>query len=89
MAPGFLFIQVPHKMYHDIKEIYWWEGMKRHISMFVEECPKRQQVKAEHLKPRGVTQSIEIPKWKWGILICTLWLVCLDKEIARFHLGQC
>ena len=24
------------KMYHDIMEIYWWEGMKRDISMFVE-----------------------------------------------------
>ena len=51
-------------MYHDLKEIYWWEGMKRDISMFVEECPNCQQVKVEHLKPRGFAQSIEIPTWK-------------------------
>ena len=25
------------KMYHDLKEIYWWQGMKRDISKFVEE----------------------------------------------------
>ena len=38
---------------------------KRNISKFVEGCPNFQQVKAEHLKPRGLTQSIEIPTWKW------------------------
>ena len=52
-------------MYHDLKEIYWWEGMKQYISKFVEECPNCQQVKAEHLKPVGITQSIEIPTLKW------------------------
>ena len=38
---------------------------KRNISKFVEGCPNFQQVKAEHLKPRGLTQSIEIPTWNW------------------------
>ena len=42
------------KMYHDLKEVYWWEGI-------VEEFPNCQQVKTEHLKPAGLTQSIEIP----------------------------
>ena len=53
------------KMYHDLKEIYWWEGMKRDISKFVEGCPNFQHVKAEHLKPGGLTQSIEILTWNW------------------------
>ena len=48
-------------MYHDHKEIYWWEGMKRDISKFVEDFPNCQKVKAEHLKPGEHTQSIEIP----------------------------
>ena len=52
------------KMYYDLKEIYWWESMKRYISMFVQECPNSQQVKAEHLKSGGLTQSIEISTWK-------------------------
>ena len=33
--------------------------------MFLEECPDCQHVKAKNLKLRGVTQSIEIPTWKW------------------------
>ena len=32
--------------------------------MFVEKCLNCQQVKAEYLKPRDLTQSIEIPTWK-------------------------
>ena len=27
------------KMYLDLKEIYWLEGMKRDFSKFLEECP--------------------------------------------------
>ena len=36
--------------------------------MFVEECPNFQQVKAEHLKPGGLTQLIEIPTWEWEVI---------------------
>ena len=32
------------KMYHDLKEIYWWEGMKLDIFMFLEECPNWKHV---------------------------------------------
>ena len=39
------------KMYQDLKDVYWWEGMNRDISMFVEKCLNCKQVKAEHLKP--------------------------------------
>ena len=37
------------KMYHDLKEDYWWEGMKRDISKLMEECPNCQQVKPNTL----------------------------------------
>ena len=33
------------KMYHDLKEVYWCEGMKRVISTFVEESLNCQHVK--------------------------------------------
>ncbi|XP_070056295.1 uncharacterized protein [Nicotiana tomentosiformis] len=36
------------KMYHDLKEIYWWNDMKRNVADFVARCPNCQQVKAEH-----------------------------------------
>jgi hypothetical protein len=53
------------KMYKDLKEIYWWEGMKKDVAEFVSKCLTCQQVKAEHQKPAGLFQRIEIPKWKW------------------------
>ena len=36
------------KMYHDLKERYWWPGMKRDVIGYVERCLTCQQVKAEH-----------------------------------------
>ena len=53
------------KMYYDLREIYWWEGLKRDIAEFVAKCPNCQQVKAEHLKLGGLLQEIQIPTWKW------------------------
>ena len=53
------------KMYHTLKEHYWWKGMKRDIAEFVSRCLTCQQVKAEHQKPAGLLQSLPIPQWKW------------------------
>ncbi|XP_070005367.1 uncharacterized protein [Nicotiana sylvestris] len=36
------------KMYHDLKEVYWWNDMKKNIADFVAKCPNCQQVKVEH-----------------------------------------
>ncbi|XP_075077197.1 uncharacterized protein LOC142163939 [Nicotiana tabacum] len=36
------------KMYHDLKQFYRWEGMKKDVSNFVSSCLTCQQVKAEH-----------------------------------------
>lgn len=52
--PSVLFIQ-DTKMYHDLKKVYWLEGMKSDNSMFVKDFPNFQEVKAEQLKPRGLT----------------------------------
>ncbi|XP_070046842.1 uncharacterized protein [Nicotiana tomentosiformis] len=53
------------KMYHDIKDVYWWNDMKKNIAEFVAQCTSCQQVKIEHQKPGGLMQTIEIPTWKW------------------------
>ena len=37
-----------NKMYQDMKQYYWWQGMKRDISEYVAKCLTCQQVKAEH-----------------------------------------
>ncbi|KAA3484853.1 Retrotransposable element Tf2 [Gossypium australe] len=39
------------KMYNDLKQFYWWHGMKRDISDFVSKCLVCQQVKVEHQVP--------------------------------------
>ena len=36
------------KMYLDLKNIFWWTGMKKDIAEFVAVCDVCQRVKAEH-----------------------------------------
>ncbi|KAA3487674.1 DNA/RNA polymerases superfamily protein [Gossypium australe] len=53
------------KMYHDLKQHYWWSGMKRDIFYFVSKCLVCQKVKAEHQVSSRLLQSILTPEWKW------------------------
>ncbi|RVW41427.1 Retrovirus-related Pol polyprotein from transposon 17.6 [Vitis vinifera] len=53
------------KMYKDLRQNYWWSGMKRDIAQFVAQCLVCQQVKAEHQRPEGSLQPLAIPEWKW------------------------
>ncbi|KAJ8762738.1 hypothetical protein K2173_012230 [Erythroxylum novogranatense] len=53
------------KMYHDVKGIYWWPGMKKDVAQFVSTCLICQQVKFEHQKPTGLLQELPLPEWKW------------------------
>ncbi|XP_070002554.1 uncharacterized protein [Nicotiana sylvestris] len=46
------------KMYHDLKEIYCWNNMKKDVANFVAKCSNCQQVKAEHQRTGGLAQSI-------------------------------
>ncbi|XP_075108935.1 uncharacterized protein LOC142180766 [Nicotiana tabacum] len=39
------------KMYRDLKEVYWWNDMKRDVDDFVARCPNCQQVKVEYQRP--------------------------------------
>ncbi|GJY94420.1 putative reverse transcriptase domain-containing protein [Tanacetum coccineum] len=52
-------------MYHDLRDMYWWPGMKRDIATHVSKCLTCLKVKAEHQRPSGLLQQPEIPKWKW------------------------
>ncbi|GJR25755.1 putative reverse transcriptase domain-containing protein [Tanacetum coccineum] len=53
------------KMYYDLRDLYWWPGMKRHITEYVSRCLTCSKIKAEHQKPSGFLQQPEIPEWKW------------------------
>ena len=50
------------KMYHNLKKNFWWVGMKRDIAEFVSKCLICQQVKAEHQRPSGLLQPLQIPQ---------------------------
>ena len=53
------------KMYQDLKQRFWWRGMKREIARFVAKCLVCQQVKAEHQRTTELLQPLPIPEWKW------------------------
>jgi hypothetical protein len=52
-------------MYLDLKQKYWWVGMKRDVAEYVAVCDTCQRVKAEHQRPARLLQPMKIPEWKW------------------------
>ena len=48
------------KMYHNIKDIYWCDGMKKNVAEFVSKYLTYQQVKTKHQKPSGNLQPLPI-----------------------------
>nr|GEU99368.1 putative reverse transcriptase domain-containing protein [Tanacetum cinerariifolium] len=40
-----------NKMNHDLRDMYWWLGMKRDIATYVSKCLTCSKVKAEHQRP--------------------------------------
>jgi hypothetical protein len=53
------------EMYQDLKKYYWWPNLNFEITRYVSKCLTCLQVKAEHQKPYGRIQPLEIPEWKW------------------------
>ena len=52
------------KMYHDLKQYYWCQGMKRDVTEHLSKYLTCQQVKAEHQVPYGLLNPIPVPHWK-------------------------
>ncbi|GKD18288.1 putative reverse transcriptase domain-containing protein, partial [Tanacetum coccineum] len=47
------------KMYYDLRDRYWWPGMKKDIVEYVSKCLTCLKVKAEHQRPSGLLQQPE------------------------------
>jgi IS30 family transposase len=52
-------------MYQDLKQRYWWYGMKKDVAAHVALCDVCQRVKAEYQRPAGLLQPLKVPEWKW------------------------
>jgi hypothetical protein len=69
------------KMYQDLKERYWWYGMKRDVAAHVALCDVCQRVKAEHQRPAGLLQPWKVRYgFHCGVATNTRWL--------RFYMGH-
>ncbi|KAJ9541425.1 hypothetical protein OSB04_027931 [Centaurea solstitialis] len=71
------------KMYRDLRVDYWWPGMKREVARYVESCLTCLKVKAEHQRPHGKMQPLEIPEWKWENITMDL-ITKLPKTPRKF-----
>jgi len=72
-----------NKMYHDLKQRFWWTKMKIGIDRYVAQCDTCRKVKAIHLKSAGVLQPLPIPAWKWDDISMDF-IVGLPKRIRGF-----
>jgi hypothetical protein len=52
-------------MYHDLRQQFWWTGMKCEIACYVSECDTCRKINADYMKPGGLLQPLSIPNWKW------------------------
>jgi hypothetical protein len=52
-------------MYQDLKQKYWWQGLKKDVASHVALCDVCQRMKAEHQRPTGLLHPLKIPEWKW------------------------
>ena len=53
------------KMYQDLKQYFWWQGLKRDVAEYVSRCLTCQKSKTEHQRPPGELQPLDILEWKW------------------------
>ncbi|GJS72972.1 putative reverse transcriptase domain-containing protein [Tanacetum coccineum] len=75
------------KMYHDLRDMYWWPRMKRDISIYVSKCLTCAKVKTAHQRHSGLLQQPEIPKWKWDKITMDLITKLPSKEkLARLYI---
>ncbi|GKF71706.1 putative reverse transcriptase domain-containing protein, partial [Tanacetum coccineum] len=49
-------IERADKRYYDLRDRYWWLGMKKDIAVCVSRCLTCLKVKAEHQRPSGLLQ---------------------------------
>jgi hypothetical protein len=54
-----------NKMYHDLRQQFWWTRMKHEASRYVSKCDTYRKVKADYMKSGGLLQPLSISECKW------------------------
>jgi hypothetical protein len=52
------------KMYHDLRQQFWWTRMKCETTRYMLQCDTRQKVKADYMIPGGLLLPLSVPDWK-------------------------
>jgi hypothetical protein len=65
-----------NKMYHGLRQVYWWPNMKQDITKYIAECDICGRVKADHLHTPGFLQPLPVPVWKWEDISMDFITVC-------------
>jgi hypothetical protein len=73
-------------MYRDLKEKYWWYGLKRDVATHVALCDMCQRVKAKHQRPAGLLQPLKVPEWKWEEISMNLDYPVLGMAMIQYGL---
>jgi hypothetical protein len=72
------------KMYHDLRQQFWWTRMKREAARYVSECDTTQMVKADYMKLGGLLQPLSIPEWKWDDISMDF-IMGLSLTVGKFN----
>jgi hypothetical protein len=48
------------KMYHELRQQFWWTRMKHETSRYVSKCDTCRKVKSDYMKPGGLLQPLSI-----------------------------
>jgi hypothetical protein len=72
------------KMYHDLRQQFWWTRMKREPASYTSECDTYQKVKAHYMKPGGLLQLLSVAEWKWDDISMDF-IMGLPKTACKFN----
>jgi hypothetical protein len=76
-----------NKMYHDLRETYWWYGMKRDIVEYIALCDTCQRVKAEHQRLSNYHSHCENPSRSGKRLVWISSWDCLGLSLDMIPFG--
>jgi len=70
------------KTYRQLRQRFYWKGLKEDVQKYVNECKVCQQNKSELTYPAGLLQPFPIPEKKWDSISMDF-ITCLPKYLGK------